>query len=546
MDELNENEILENENSEELTPKKSKKIKVLLGVIGAVIIIGLVIFILLMLTSPKYRYFSLVGSNFDSLADMIDDVKDSVFGEILDVDYEKKLTIDTEINAGVETEDTEILTWLNGFKNVKLMAKENTDLNNNYFDSNIKVILNGEEIILADLLRKNDMFSININGITDGYISADNNRLGELWEKIGYDGPDKFSSQVELIKDLGFSDSEINDLKNAMFRMGKAFTNAFGNEDFITGEGSIKYNGKEIKSNFIDFKMNSYEMNNGVIFALEQLLKEDKAIDVLLKLSNAYDNMYAQMGYEIKPFNRDEFVEALTYILEEVKALEFSETDGMVIRLYHEGRDIIEVEILDMNGDYSVLRFVVIDNGREKYYEYTNEMQSFIDNVYMAEEDVWTHTIDINYINYETGEFLDEYKETIILKVDNSKEDASSIVATSNDGLLTYSLNGNIDGDKKEVIFSMKGKDDISSNEISIKMTLLEESEFNEKILEETFNASEASDEELNTKKDNVIKNWNEFSSKNENKIVQLYTALSIYAGSIMNSSGYDDFIVME
>lgn len=546
MDELNDNEILENENSEELSPKNNKNLKVILGVIGAVIAIGLVIFILLTATSPKYRYFSLVGSNFNSLADMIDDVKDSVFGEILDVDYEKKLTIDTEINAAVETADTEILSWLNGFKNVKLMAKENKDLNNNYFDSNIKVILNGEEFILADLLRKSDIFSINIDGITDGYISADNNRLGELWEKIGYAGPDKFSSQIELIKDFGISDSEINELKNAMFRMGKAFTNAFGNEDFINGEDIVKYNGKEIKANLIDFKMNSYEMNNGIIFALEQLLKEDKAIDVLLKLSNAYDNMYAQMGYEIKPFSRDEFVEALTYILEEVKVLEFSETDGMIIRLYYEGNDIIESQILDMNNSDSVLKFIAIDNGREKYYEYTNEMQSFIDNVYMAEKDVWTHTIDINYINYETGEFLDEYGETIILKIDNSKEDTCSIVATSNDELLTYSLNGNIDGDKKEVTFSMKGKDDISSNDISIKMSLSENAEFSEKTLEETFNANEASDEELNAKKDAVVKNCNDFSSKNEDKIVQLYTALSIYVGSMMNSSGYDDFVVME
>ena len=46
MDELNENEILENENSEELSHKKSKKLKVIFGVIGAAIAIGLVIFIL--------------------------------------------------------------------------------------------------------------------------------------------------------------------------------------------------------------------------------------------------------------------------------------------------------------------------------------------------------------------------------------------------------------------------------------------------------------------------------------------------------------------
>lgn len=546
MDELNENEILENENPEELSPKKSKKLKVILGVLGVGIAIGLVIFILLMLTSPKYRYFSLVGSNFSSLADRIDDIKDSVFGRILSIDYEDKLTIDTEVNAVVTTTDTEIKSWLNGFENVKLVAKENTDLNNNYFDSNIKVILNGEEFILAELLRKNDMFSINIDEITDGYISADNNKLGELWEKIGYAGPDKFSSQLELIKDFGFSDNEINELKNAMFRIGKAFTNAFGNEDFITGEGVVKYNGKEIKANFIDFKMNSYEMNNGVIFALEQLLKEDKVIDVLLKLSNAYDNMYAQMGYEIKPFTRDEFVEALTDILEEVKVLEFSETDGMIIRLYYEGRDVIEVEILDINNSDSVLKFIAIDNGREKYYEYTNEMQSFIDNVYMAEKDIWTHTIDINYINYETGEFLDEYGETIVVKVDNSKKDSCSIVATSEDGVLTYRLNGNIEGDKKEVTFSMKGEDDISSNDISIKMSLLENSEFNEKILEESFNATNVSDEELNAKKDTVIKNWNNFSKKNENKIIQLYTAISIYTGAMMGSSDYDDFTIVE
>ena len=287
-------------------------------------------------------------------------------------------------------------------------------------------------------------------------------------------------------------------------------------------------------------------MNNGVIFALEQLLKEDKAIDVLLKVSNAYDNMNMQMGYEVTPFTREEFVDTLKYILLEVKALEFSAEDGITIRLYYEGRDVIKVEFLDIDASVSAMKFVSIDDGREKYYEYANEMQSIIDNAYMTEKDVWTHTIDMNYINYETGEFLEDYKETYIIKVDNSTDDISNIEITSDDGMFKYILNGKIDGNKKDITFSMNAKDEISSNDISIKMSLLEDANFDEKVLENSFDATSASDEELNIKKDKVIKNWNEFSKNNENKIIQLYTALSIYTGVMMGPSDYNDFVAIE
>lgn len=532
MDELNENEILKDENVE--STKKVRNLKPLFGIIGGVIVLVLIVVLVLIFTSPKFTYFSLVGNTFDSFSENIEEFGDSVFGRILNVDMSKKLAIDTEVNADVETSDAEILTWLNGFDSIKLIAHENADLTNNYFDSNIKVVLNGEEFIFADLLRKNNIFSVNVDGITDGYISADNNRLSELWEKIGYQGPDKFTSQIEMLKEFELSSTEVNDLKKAMIRVGKAFTNAFGDEDFSKGEGTVSYDDKEIQAKYIDFKMNSVEMNNGVILALEQLLKEDKAIDVFLKLSNAYDSMYAQLGYEIIPFTREEFVEALNYILTEVRALEFSAEDGMVIRLYYENNDVVKAEIFNMNYTGSVLKLVAIDDGIEKYYEYTNEVQSFVDNVYVTEKGVHTHTIDINYIDYETGKFLEEYGETFVLTIDNSEDDVCKVIATSNDDVITYSLVGSISDNKKNVSFDMIGKDEISSNNVSIKVDIMEDAEFPEKVVEGSFNASVASDEELNAKKDTVIKNWNDFSTKNEDKIVQLYTAISIYMGAMM------------
>ena len=534
MDELNENENLVNE---EQTPKKKRKIGVILGILGGAIALGIIILLICVFSSVKYRYFGLVGNKFATLTSYVEDFEESVFGRILNTNFNNKLTINTEVDAKVDTQDKEILAWLNGFNNIQLTASENSDIKNNYFDSDIKVTLNGEEFILANLLRKNDVFSVNVDKITDGYISADNTKLPELWQKIGYEGPEKFTSQVEFIESFNFSRSEKSELYKALLRVGKAFTKAFGKEDFSEGKETITYNTKSIDAKYIDFKMNSVEMNNGVIRALEQLLKEDKAIDVLLKLSNAYDNMYAQAGYEVEPFTREEFVDAINYILDEVKKLEFSEEDGMIIRLYYDGNTIVKAEVFNMNYTSSVLKLVMIDDGREKYYEYNNGLMNYVDNVYMAEKDIWTHTIDVNYIDYETGEFLEEYGDTVVLTLNSAQKDNCKIVMTSDNGNFEYVLEGIIDGNKKNVNYSMIASDETSTNNINIKIDIADKSEFEEKTVESAFDTAAASDEEINAKKEQVLKNWNEFSAKNENKITQLYTAMSIYVGSMVQTN---------
>lgn len=536
MDEFNENDNLVKEEQ----PKKGNKLKIIFGVLGGIVVIGIVVLLIFMFSTLKYKYFSLVGNCFGELTGYVKGIEKSVFGRILDTNLDNKLSINTEVDAKVETEDKEILAWLNGFNTIKLQAYENSDAKDNYFDSNIKVILNGEEFILADLLRKNDNFFVNIDKITDGYISADNTKLSELWEKIGYTGPEKLTSQVEVIENFKLSNVEKKDFCKAMMRVGNAFTKAFGKEDFSKGKDTVNYNNKSIDANYIDFKMNSVEMNNGIIFALEQLLKEDEAIDVLLKLSNAYDNMCIQMGYDIKPFTREEFVEAITYIYDEVKKLEFSEEDGMIIRLYYEGNTIIKAEIYNMNYTSSVLKLVMVDDGREKYYEYNNGLMSYVDNVYMAEKDIWTHTIDVNYINYETGEFLEEYKNTIVLTLDGSKENDLKIIMTSDNENYEYVLEGTIDGNEKNISYSMVASDDMSTNNLNIRLSILDSADFEQKIIENAFDTSVATDDEINAKKDSIVKNWNDFLAKNENKMTQLYTAISIYAGSmIQTNSGY-------
>lgn len=540
MDEFNENEGL----VEEQQPKKSNKLKIILGVLGGAVVIALIIVLVCVFSTLKYKYFSLVGNEFSTLTGYIEDVEKSVFGRILNTNLENKLAINTEVDASVETKDKEILAWLNGFENIKLQAYENSDVKNNYFDSNIKVILNGEEFILADLLRKNDNFFVDVDNITDGYIAFDNTKLPELWEKIGYDGPDKFSSQVEFIENFKFSNSEKTDLSRAMLRVGKAFTKAFGKEDFSKGEDKITYNNKSIDAKYIDFKMNSVEMNNGIIFALEQLLKEDKALDVLLKISNAYDNACIQAGYDVKPFTREEFIEAITYIYDEVKKLDFSEEDGMIIRLYYEGNNIVKAEIYNMNYTSSVLKLVMIDDGREKYYEYSNGLMSYVDNVYMAEKDIWTHTIDVNYINYETGEFLDEYKDTIVLTLNGAKDDELKLIMTSDNGNFEYILDGIIDGNKKTITYSMLASDDASSNKLNVSLTITDKAEFEEKSVESSFDTASATSDEINAKKDLVVKKWNDFSTKNVNKMTQLYTAMSIYMGSMSQTNS--DYTTVE
>ena len=75
-------------------------------------------------------------------------------------------------------------------------------------------------------------------------------------------------------------------------------------------------------------------------------------------------------------------------------------------------------------------------------------------------------------------------------------------------------------------------------NNINIKVEIAEKTGFEEKSVGNSFDTSTATDEEINAKKEQVLKNWNDFSSKNENKISQLYTALSIYVGSMTQMDG--------
>ena len=134
MDELNENDNFANE---EEMPKKKSKMGIILGILGGIAVIGIVVLLICVFSSVKYRYFGLVGNKFATLTSYVEDFEEGVFGRILNTNFNNKLTINTEVNAKVETEDKEISAWLNGFNSVKLIANENSDIKNNYFDSDI-------------------------------------------------------------------------------------------------------------------------------------------------------------------------------------------------------------------------------------------------------------------------------------------------------------------------------------------------------------------------------------------------------------------------
>ena len=194
-----------------------------------------------------------------------------------------------------------------------------------------------------------------------------------------------------------------------------------------------------------------------------------------------------------------------------------------------------------------ILRLTIDENGMinkeslvkevRKYYEYNNRLISYVDNVYMAEKDIWTHTININYINYETGEFLEEYGDIIVLTLNSSQKDNCKIVMTSDSGNFEHVLEGIIEENKKKVNYSMLASDETSTNNISIKVDITENADFIRKNVENGFDTSIATDEELNAKKEAVLKNWNDFSNKNESKIKQLYTAISIYLGTMVQDN---------
>ena len=177
------------------------------------------------------------------------------------------------------------------------------------------------------------------------------------------------------------------------------------------------------------------------------------------------------LGY--LPSTREEFLVAFEGLLQEIKALEFSETDGIIARLYYKDKDILKVEILSKDYNNKLLQFTMVSGKDSAYYMYSNALKVYEDKVTNI-DGVITHVINVDYIDYETGEILDGHGREITLTIDNSTEKVQTLRLVEEGRLLDYTQ-GQTDITKVDptVIRDYTIKCDVSDNN-NLKITLID------------------------------------------------------------------------
>ena len=179
--------------------KKSKVLSIIAVILTGIVGICLIVLVVISILSPKNRFFSLVSGAFSDVSKEVSNFEKSVLGQILAIDINSKLSLDTTMEGIIETEDATIKEWVQNLESFKLTARENIDLSNDYSDINAEFVLNGEEYLSGTLIQNKNMITAKLDNVTDGYITVDNNNLSDFWEKIGYDGPDSLTTQTDTL-----------------------------------------------------------------------------------------------------------------------------------------------------------------------------------------------------------------------------------------------------------------------------------------------------------------------------------------------------------
>ncbi len=564
-EELNSTEELNNgeqvtvdEPTEENKRKSNSAAKIIAAILGGIVCIALAALVMISLLSPKHRFFSLVSSAFSDASKEINNFEKSTFGQMLMLDTGSKLAANVKISGKIETDDEDVKEWLGNLESFELNAKENLDISNDYSDTVADFTLNGEKFLSGTLIQNKNIISAKLDDITDGYITVDDNALAELWEKIGYDGPTSLTSQTDMLKELNFSKSDIKDLKNALEAFASGFSTAFSDEDFAYGTGTVSYDEGNIECKSMDFIVDAKKLNDGLISGLEKVSSKEKYIDAIYKLTSALDKVN---GYQ--PLTREEFGTNFETMLQEISNLEFTgEEQGFIIRIYYKGNDILKTEMLSEDYNTKILEFTIINSKNSGYYRLCDGSIVYEDKSTTIDK-ITTHTVNVDYINYETGEIEEGYGSEIVIKIDNTKKNEQNINLKEKVRLLSYddmtedfdimsieptvirdyTLKGKIDGNNNNIEITMLDNNETLTNTFSINATIEEKANFdcitvNEN---ENFNVTDKTDDELIAKKDKIIDNWKNTAGKDSSKVQQFNMAISMYLSMIMPVEYYDE-----
>lgn len=546
-------------NVEETTEKQRTRIlPIIVAFLFGIIVFAVVALLTISLMSPKNSFFRLIGGAFSNISNNVDDIQNSVIGQLLTIDLNSKLTLDMNVKGNIQTENQEIKDWFQNLETFEVVSKENMDIPNDYVDTTAKFILNGEDFLNGKLIQNKNNISVKVDNVTGEYITIDNDKLPELWQKVGYNGPESLAIISDTFKDIEFSKTDIKNLKNALNSFGNAFSSVFEDEDFSYGEGFVEYDEGTIECKSMDFVVDPVKFNDGLLAGLEELNSKEKYIDSLYKVSSTFDKV---SGYE--PLTREEFGSNFNIIIEEIRNLEIPEdAEGFIIRIYYKGNDILKVEMLSENYNTKIIEFTAVSGKDSGYYKLFDGMTIYEDKVTTI-EDITTHEIAVNYVSYETGDIMEGYGNNISIVIDSTKDNEQTIKLTEKARLLSYDMDfetldimsieptiirdytvkASVDGDINNLEVILIDSDDEFSSTLSVLGQIRENAIF-ENIVPETsenFDVSTATDEEINNKKNKIIENWNTTIGKDNTKMQQFETAVSMYLSLFIPAGFYQD-----
>jgi len=513
------------------------------------VIVAFVVMTVIPLVSSKEKFFKISQNAGAGIGDMLSDFGDSVFGKILTIAPDEKLSMETDLQLGIETQDQAVLDVIYGFKNLHLTLKQDMDLKEKYTASDVKVQLNGEDFVTGNLLEDNTYVALKADGIIDKYLRAEKNNLTPVWERLGMSGPESFGSNTSILEQFKLTSAEQKALGKTGKRIFNVVKKLYVNGDFTEGEEVVAYNGTEQTLSYVDLKLTSKKWNDSVIAALEQILKETKSIDIVVAKLNALVSLYDSMGYENQPWTKEEFIATVESYLEELRALELDDADGVLVRVYYAGWDLEPLglamfmlptdEVYDFK--YADGSIQLIADGKAGYYEFADSLQEITD-VVASENGVTTHNIQIRYRDYMTGEFVEEYTTKYVLTINASEKNRLICNMKDPDGYIDYTLSGSIEGNIQKVDLVMKDfYAEGETTDLALMVTLNRKPTFEKKVLEaeEYVDLNQGTDEEVATTVADVTAKWDAFTAANETKINQFATIAGAYLSLLMPYDPY-------
>lgn len=561
--EENNNEFEKVNDNGELIKAEENKVKNKVFSIASTILVGLVFIaivtlLVLSLTSPKNRFFKLVNTSFSGISKEISKFENSVFGKLLAIDTGSKLGIDATITGKIETDNEDMKEWFQGLNSFKMDAKGNADYSNDYTETNINFDINNENFLSGQIIKNKDLTSVNLENITNGFVTVNNNNLSELWEKIGYNGPASLDNSIDVFKELNFSKSDISDIKTVINKFATGFSKAFDDDDFSYGTGNVEYDEGTIECKTMDFIVNATDLNEALIGGLEEITSKEKYVDTLYKIVSALDKI---SGYE--PLSRDEFGTNFEAMVEQIRALEFSsEDEGFIFRVYYKGNNILKLDMLTEDYNTKILSFTCVNNGDSAYYKYSEGITVYEDKVTVI-DGVTTHYVSVNYINYETGEIIEGYGSDIIITLTSDDDEAKvnliekvrlfeynknmknlDLMSIEPTVVRDYTFTGSIKNNTKNWNIAMIDSDNYYKSTFSVEASINEKAKFEQTVIKENenFDAANKSDTEILAKKDEIVNAWKTNPSITDNKVQQFSTAVSMYLSMFIPVDYYNTY----